>query len=156
MTPSPNVQSFSLFHRSVYWAECLQMTLNTTRLNIPHECVTGVPRCRVTGHLETSAPNDPKMTLTSTRSNVVLFIYNSCALVPNSALPPNSRKMTLTTPGSNVPHIGVTSVTFSRTLVTPRPAAYALRPVFTSSPKDLKVILTTAMSNVSHYMCYCY
>ena len=60
----------------------LQTTLNPTRSNVPHICITTVPDSQIslhfapashfreTGHFETSAPNEAKMTMNHTKSHI--------------------------------------------------------------------------------------
>ncbi len=86
----PKFQSFLLYDPKI--------TLNSKRSNVPYVCVTTVkipnfshPVCSttsrfgVTGHSETNAPNDPKLTFNTKRSKV--HVPHICityyVLVPN-------------------------------------------------------------------------
>ncbi len=115
------------------------MTLNTTKTKVLYLCVTNVPESQilllfrsttscfgVRGHVETSAPNDPKMTLNTTRSrishsgtSVQVSNFSPCCSMAShfrfvgqlseiSAL--NGPKMTLCTIMSKAYHMCVTSV----------------------------------------------
>ena len=71
------------------------MTLNHTRLNVPHIHTTSTPESHIslhfyttshfrdTGNFKTSAPNDSKMTLNTTRSKVLHICVTS---IPESQI----------------------------------------------------------------------
>ena len=112
------------------------------KVKLPYICITSVRDSQIsppfrsmtttfpdTGHFETSAPNDPKLTLNHTTSHHPLYFYNNCPQVSNftpfrsttsrnafgntghvETCSPNDLKMTLNTTRSKVQHICVTSV----------------------------------------------
>ena len=90
VSPSPKFHSVSLYEEP-FWSykctECPIMTLNTTRSNFQHICVTNCRYVRnfnqfcsmdirfwVSDHFETSVLNDLKMTLNTSRSKVPIYV----------------------------------------------------------------------------------
>ncbi len=108
---------------------------------------------RDTGHFETSAPNDPKVTLNPTRSNYPIYVtsvHDSQILAETSA--PNDPKLTLKPTMSNHPilynncprvsNFGPFCTTTSHFGVTGHFETHA--------PIDLKMTLNTTRSKVHH------
>ncbi len=118
-----------------------KMTLNTKRSKVPHIHYNKpeVPnstlfhstanRFWVTGHFETNAPNDPKMTFSSRRPKVPhilqlplslkfhsVSVYGSCVWVTGhfESSAPNDPKIALNTKRSKVPHIHDTTTPCSK------------------------------------------